>query len=952
MKRRTLVIITVILSLLMMAIPANASTLPINRASKAQGSASIHQVLSMYLEDSTNILPEGFHDNFAGLQNQFFCRAEGWAADPDDRTMDLNIQIFSDGVEVAQTTADSFRQDLADAGVCQDGTCSFSADLWGLISPDTDHLITVQAQDAQTGEWSNLYDTPKTLNCFRAQTFIVNSTADLEDVIQGNGICETSTPGECTLRAAIQEANANPGVDTINFDIPGEGPYTISPSYGFDFIFDPVTIDATTQPGFSGTPLIELEGSNAGPDAFGLVIFAGSSTVRGLAINRFTLTGIDLDVNGGNTIQGNYIGTDITGTIDLGNGVNGIAISQGSGSNLIGGTAAGTGNLISGNGEVGIIIVDPGSNGNVMQGNFIGTDVTGSVDLGNSSVGVIIGAGASDNVVGGTQASTRNIISGNDSAGVHIDTASSTGNLVQGNYIGTDITGTLALGNVYEGVFIGGGTSKNGVGGAEAGAGNLISGNNGNGVTIADSGTTGNMVQGNYIGTDITGTVALGNSDKGVLVVAGAVDNLIGGTFTGAGNIISGNGDFGVLIGYDGTSGNQVQGNFIGTDIHGIVGIANASGGIGIFGPTSDNLIGGTTAAARNIISGNGNTGVTICCDGATRNLVKGNFIGTDVSGTLSLGNAGDGVSIYQSADNTIGGIEAGAGNLISGNQAHGVGIYDVGTTGNLVQGNYIGTDVTGMSAVGNSLDGVVICCGGASGNTVGGTAPGARNLISGNDGSGIGIYDNTTANVVQGNLIGTDATGIGNLGNSGNGIGMAGGPTNNTIGGATNGARNTIAFNGANGVSLTSDAGTGNLISSNSIYANGGLGIDLSEDGVTQNDFLDADSGPNNLQNFPVIIMTAETWKKGALIQGALLTAGNTTLRLEFFSSDTCDASGYGEGQTYLGFTEVKANPTGLAKFKFTSQTSLSNGEFITATATDPANNTSEFSRCMQVTR
>ena len=298
-----------------------------------------------------------------------------------------------------------------------------------------------------------------------ALTLTVNSTGDGEDVNQGDGICETATVGECTLRAAIMEANASPGTDTISFNIPGEGPHTISPTYGFDFIFDPVIIDGTTQPGFSGIPIVELDGSNAGPDAYGIVIYAGSSTVRGVVINRFALTGIDLDVNGGNIIQGNYIGTDLTGTVDHGNGVNGIAISQGSRGNLIGGTAAGKGNLISGNGEFGIIIVDPGSNDNVMQGNFIGTDVNGAVDLGNTSVGVVIGAGASDNVLGGAEAGARNLISGNDSASVHIDTIGTTGNVIQGNFIGTDVTGTLALGNVFEGIFIGGGTSNNVVGG-------------------------------------------------------------------------------------------------------------------------------------------------------------------------------------------------------------------------------------------------------------------------------------------------------------------------------------------------------------------------------------------------------------------------------------------------------------------------------------------------------
>jgi CSLREA domain-containing protein len=717
----------------------------------------------------------------------------------------------------------------------------------------------------------------------RALTLTVNSTADNADANPSDSVCETFTPGECTLRAAIMEANTSPGADMISFNIPGSGPYTISPSYGFDFISDPVTIDATTQPGFSGTPIIELDGSGAGAGVTGLHIVAGFSTIKGLVINRFDATGIDLDSSSNSVVQGNFIGTDVSGTVALGNSGNGITIDTGATHDLIGGTTPETRNLISANGYANVEIGNPGTTDNIVEGNYIGTDVAGTVQLGNSTNGVTIDNGASNNTIGGTVLGAGNLISGN--------------------------------------VF---------------------------GVGMGGSGSDGNVVQGNLIGTDVSGTRPIGNW-VGAIIGGGSSDNVIGGTAAGAGNVISGNGDFGVQIGYDGTSGNRVQGNFIGTDVNGIVGIANASGGIGIFGPTSDNLIGGTTAAARNIISGNGGAGVNICCDGSTRNLVKGNFIGTDVSGTLSLGNAGDGVSIYQSADNTIGGIEAGARNLISGNQSNGVGIYDVGTTGNLVQGNYIGTDVTGMIDVGNSWDGVVICCGGASGNTVGGTALEAGNLISGNDGSGIGIYDTTTANMVQGNLIGTDATGTGSLGNGANGIGIAGGPTNNTIGGTTNGARNTIAFNGANGVSLTADAGTGNVISSNSIYSNGSLGIDLGENGVTLNDLFDADGGPNNLQNFPMLT-SVKSKDKGVEVRGTLLSTPNTIFRLEFFRNNICDSSGYGEGETYLGFAEVKTKLTGLATFKILLSAPLMGGNLMTVTATDPAGNTSEFSPCMMV--
>ena len=188
MKRHIVVTATLVFSfLLIAALPVSASaTVRMSSVSNSGNSAQIQQIIN--LADVINTLPDGHHDNFGGTQNQFFCRAEGWAADPDDRSLHLNIRIFSDDVEVAQTVADTFRSDLADAGVCTDGTCSFSVNLWSLISPDVDHLITVQAQDAQTGEWSDVYDTPKTLNCFE-ENFPVEGYHDAWEGIQNQFSC-------------------------------------------------------------------------------------------------------------------------------------------------------------------------------------------------------------------------------------------------------------------------------------------------------------------------------------------------------------------------------------------------------------------------------------------------------------------------------------------------------------------------------------------------------------------------------------------------------------------------------------------------------------------------------------------------------------------------------------------------------------------------------------------
>src|SRR5437667_1889846 len=240
-------------------------------------------------------------------------------------------------------------------------------------------------------------------------TFTVNSAAD-----PGTGVCDAV---ECTLREAITAANAHAGTDTIVFNIPGAGPHTIRPTSNLPSITSPVTIDGYTQPGASVNTLddgdnavltIELDGSLGG--TFGsptlLSISAGSSIVRGLVINRGSaLYGISLDTNGGNTIEGNFIGTNVAGDAVLGNN-QGVIIQFGSSNNLIGGTTPAARNIISGNSD-GISL--SGGPGNIIEGNFIGTDHTGSNDLGNT-IGIGVTA-SSNNTIGGTSAGARNVIS-------------------------------------------------------------------------------------------------------------------------------------------------------------------------------------------------------------------------------------------------------------------------------------------------------------------------------------------------------------------------------------------------------------------------------------------------------------------------------------------------------------------------------------------------------------
>jgi hypothetical protein len=500
-----------------------------------------------------------------------------------------------------------------------------------------------------------------------ASTFVVTSTAD---------------SGLGSLRRAILDANAHPGADSVVFNIPGSGVHTITPFTALPTISDAVTIDGSTQPGFTGSPIIELDGSGAGANVDGLRITAGSSVVSGLVINRFSSDGMELSGNGGNIVKGCFIGTDATGSLDLGNAFRGLNIAS------------------------------------------------------------------SNNTIGGTTAAARNVISGNNNTGIFM-TAGTTGNLVQGNFIGTNAAGTRAIGN---------------------------------GTGVATEGQSAN---------------------------------------------------------------------------------------------SSSHTIGGTATGARNIISGNNGPGISI-------------------GGTLS---------------------------------------------GSLVQGNFIGTDVTGSVAVGNVSDGVLINFGSAN-NTIGGTTAAARNLISGNGGNG--VRSDYHPNTVQGNFIGTQANGVSPLGNGLNGV-LVNSTVDNAIGGSAGGAANTIAFNGGAGVLVR---GTSSPVSSNAFFANASLGIDLDGDGVTPNDPCDGDAGSNNRQNTPVIT-SASSAGGTTTIEGTLNSTPNMTFTIEFFSNAACDPSGFGEGEMLIGSATVTTNGGCLASFAVTLPIAIPSGSFITATATDPNGNTSEFARC-----
>jgi CSLREA domain-containing protein len=348
-------------------------------------------------------------------------------------------------------------------------------------------------------------------------------------------------------------------------------------------------------------------------------------------------------------------------------------------------------------------------------------------------------------------------------------------------------------------------------------------------------------------------------------------------------------------------------------------------------------VINSFSGTAINLTSGAGNGG----------NTIQGNFIGTNPAGTAAFGNAG-GVSVTDSGANLIGGLHAADRNVMSGN---GTAVQINSGTGNLVQNNFIGTNAAGNAALPNNPAcdcGAVRVLGTSDNTTIGGLGE-ARNLISGNSKHGVeigvsGFVNVPTRTKIQHNTIGTGI--LGNpLGNGGSGVLING--TRDTIIGGAGDTGNRIAFNGANGV--TNIIGDGNQILSNSIFSNGKLGIDLNDDGVTPNDAGDADSGPNLFNNFPVITSVSRN-DEVALINGTLNSIPGTSFRIEFFSNQSCNPSGNGEGQTLIGSINTETDEFGNAAISAAAPISSFFGNFVTATATDSNGNTSEFSQCTQL--
>ena len=751
----------------------------------------------------------------------------------------------------------------------------------------------------------------------------------------------------------------------------GNLPFLPTPTTGNRVEGNYIGVDAT-----GAAPLPNGEGMNIRESA-------NLTVVTGNVISGNTVAGVSLiEGAANNTVENNRIGTDASGTVALGNGDAGVVIAEATNTTV-------GGNVISGNGSVGVAIVEAATAGTVVTGNHIGTDLSGTMALGNTGNGIVI-QNAPDTVIGGSMPADRNIISANGSYGVEIQGATAIGNSVHGNFVGTDVSGTLAIGNGAGGVNVSGainttlggpgtgnvisgntfgvviggatttgtvlegnriGTDLNGtaalgntsvgvliqdapntiIGGPTAAERNIISANGSHGIEIQGVTATGNVVQGNYIGTDVGGTVDLGNARDGV-VILGAANNTVGGPVAGQRNVISGNDEYAVRISGAAATGNVLRGNYLGTDATGANALANVRDGVGLFGNAS------LTTVADNVISGNARHGVLV--SDAANNAVENNLIGTDASGAVALGNGSFGVALTLAANNTV------SGNTIADSGLTGINISGAAATGNVVSGNRIGTDLAGVVALGNTFDGIQIS---APNNVIGGPAPADRNLISANGAIGVHISGaDANGNLVQGNFIGTDGSGVIDLGNGSSGV-QIDGASGNSVGGAGAGEPNTVAFNQAAGIVVAGATAVDNAVRANEIHDNGGLGIDLGGDGVTDNDAgvpPDADVGPNDLQNFPTFNFAGSNATE-TVVSGVLINAGVTQYTIEFFSIASCDPSGNGEGETFIGSTIIDTDPAGPF---FETLPVQPIGHFITATATDLAGNTSEFSACEEV--
>lgn len=721
----------------------------------------------------------------------------------------------------------------------------------------------------------------------------------------------------------------------------------------------------------------------------GISLASGANVVTGNVISG-RYFGINIGGSASatsNQIKGNIIGTQANGLSYVSGNTQERGISITTAGNTIGGSTSIDRNIISGNENSGVHLSGNACSTNLVKGNYIGLDKTGTAVVAGSTqdYGVYITNNASGNTIGGdATANEGNVISGNSNTGIY--TTSTNANTILGNYIGTQANGISPLAGNTQAF----GIALNGVGHVVGGSNpanrNIISGNSTSGITINGPAAANNSIKGNYIGLDVTGSVPVAQS-TGISISTANGLTAIGGSNAGEGNVISGNTTAGINITNSITQPVTIEGNFIGLQKDGISRVVPDQQPIGVNVGGRNVVIGGSNVGQRNIISGNTIGGILL--DGnAANNVVKGNYIGLGKDGVSYIaGNSQDyGVELKSTQANSIGGVNPGEGNVISGNISSGIYINSVNPP-NTVQGNIIGLQADGMSFVTGSaqLDGI-----NSSGKSaiIGGNTPAARNIISGNETSGINLQAGSNTNVIQGNYIGTDKIGK-SIQNGAtvtgctqdNGIYIGSTLGSNIVGGnATLGEGNVISGNFAYGIWITSPAkntitgnivgpqadgitalignkqqyginvgasnqligetsvGKGNMIALNNMYGIYAIGVTKINNKFSGNSIfsnttkgININYGPtaaNGGKVVPVITSTTTTTISGTG------TDGDT---IEVFSN-AAPFSGKTQGKTYLKSTFVSGGVWSISG-TFTS------GDSITATATDAVNGSSEFS-------
>jgi YD repeat-containing protein len=781
----------------------------------------------------------------------------------------------------------TFLSGAASQGTTSAGSGQVTANL-GVLAAGASATVTIRMAPTTGGTYSS----QTTVTAAEPDTNSADNTVALATPVEAPTlvVSNTNDDGLGSLRQALLDANANPDRDIIAFQIPTAGQIpTIALLADLPFVVHPVVMDGFTQ----AEGRVELTGSD---ERSLLTIQGGRSALRSLVLNRGRFFGLVLEEGGNNVVEGCFIGTGPDGISSRPNAASGIRIRDGSGGNRIGGPETWQRNVIGTNDGFGISISE--SQGNRVEGNFIGLGADGTTPLGNDGPGVVLNDTTADAIVG-------NVISGNDGPGVSVS-FNAFDTRILGNRIGTDAEGQLARPNLGDGVSIGQSAIGISIGGSSTGEGNLISGNVGDGIENFSPGV---RILGNFIGTDLAGSARLPNSEHGVELqfATGAV---VGGSVPGEGNLISGNLRHGIEL-VLGSNGNRILGNTIGTDLAGAAARSNGLHGVTVVGSSGFNVIGGLAPGEGNLISGNGLDALSFSST-ASDNRIIGNFLGTDRTGTSSVGNR-LGISTFQFARRTH--IE---GNLISGNRGFGVQLtQSIGPGATLVR-NLVGTDVTGLRALPNASDGVAAF--NSPSHIIG---PG--NILSGNGGDGLSLNrTNTTNTVVIGNWIGLAAVGLSPLGNATNGVTVFDASANR-LGGPSSGDGNVIAANGGHGIQVFPDPARPDLtlgvaMLGNLVFANGGQGIELGGtapgvgDGSDTNDAGDTDSGPNRRQNHPVLAVPSS-----ASITASLQSSPFTVFRIEFFGQAPGPVAF--TPTVFLGSGQVTTDAAGFAQLEFPPQ-------------------------------